>query len=126
MLKDKVYKNTINPKHGGYQGGLATILYKFFHKKKGSEMNVNEVLLQELQKQIKRKKVYARFKDNICAADLDEIGLLSSFNLGFKYLLGILYKADPHPDLNLQKKENLYKNSASVKNSFLTNLRVLI
>ena len=57
--------------------------------------------------------------------DLDKVGSLSSFNIGFKYLLGIFYKADPHPDPELQKKQT-YKNSIWVKNSFLTNLGVLI
>ena len=31
-------------------------------------------------------KVYARLKDNIWAADLAEMGSLSLFNCGFKYL----------------------------------------
>ena len=33
------------------------------------------------------EKVYARFKDNICAADLAEMGSLSSNNKNVKYLL---------------------------------------
>ena len=32
------------------------------------------------------EKVYARFKDNICAADLAEMGSLSSKNKNVKYL----------------------------------------
>ena len=43
---------------------------------------MNEVLAQELHKpeikKFKRRKEYARFKDNICAADLAEMGSLSS------------------------------------------------
>ena len=38
-------------------------------------------------KKFKRRKVYARFKDNFCAEVLAEIRLLSSFNRGIKYLL---------------------------------------
>ena len=38
-------------------------------------------------KQFKRRKVYARFKDNIWAADSVETGSLSSTNYGVKYLL---------------------------------------
>ena len=33
-----------------------------------------------------KSKVYARFRDNIWAADLAEMGSLSLFNCGFKYL----------------------------------------
>ena len=51
--------------------------YKVFQKKTGSGASVNEQLAEELHKPVtekfKRKKVYARFKDNIWAADLAEI-----------------------------------------------------
>ena len=44
-------------------------VYTFFDKKTRSGMNVNEQLPEELQKPVikkfKRRKVYARFKDNI-------------------------------------------------------------
>ena len=54
-------------------------------------VNVNEVLVQELRKlvmkQFKRRKVYLRFKDNIWAADLTEMGSLFSQNCRVKYLL---------------------------------------
>ena len=36
------------------------------------------------------EKVYARFKDNICAADLAEMGSLSSKNKNVKYLLCVI------------------------------------
>ena len=61
------------------------MVYKFFEKKTGSGASVNEELAQELHKPVtqkfKRRKVFARFKDNIWAADLAEI--LSS-NCGVK------------------------------------------
>ena len=45
---------------------------------------MNEKLVQESQKQVikkfKRRKVYARFKGNIWAADLAEMGSLFSLN----------------------------------------------
>ena len=44
-------------------------------------------LLKAVIKKFKRRKAYARFKDNIWAADLAEIGSLSSKNHGAKYLL---------------------------------------
>ena len=39
---------------------------------------------------VKRRKVYARFKENILVADLAEMGLLSSKNQGVKYLLCVI------------------------------------
>ena len=45
------------------------MVYKFFDRKTGSGISVNEQLAEELHKpvikKIKRRKVYARFKDNI-------------------------------------------------------------
>ena len=47
-------------------------------------MSVNEKLAQEIHKpviqKIKRRKIYSRLKENIWAADLAELGSLSSFN----------------------------------------------
>ena len=49
--------------------------YKFFDKKTGLGVSVNEQLAAELHKPVlkkfKRRKVYSRFQDNICAAKLD-------------------------------------------------------
>ena len=57
-------------------------------------MNVNEELAQELHKPVIKKflrsKIYARFKDNVWTANLVEVGLLSSFNRGFKSLLRVI------------------------------------
>ena len=37
VLRDKAFKIAIDPKYDGYQRGLASMVYKFFHKKsKGS------------------------------------------------------------------------------------------
>ena len=41
-------------------------------------------------KNCKRRKVYARFKDNIWAGDLAEMGSLSSKSQGVKYLLCVI------------------------------------
>ena len=45
------------------------MIYKFFDKKIGSRVSVNEKLAEELHKPVikkfKRRRVYARFKDNI-------------------------------------------------------------
>ena len=58
---------------------------KFFDKKTGSGVSVNEQLAEELHKpvtkKVKRRKVYATFTDNIWAADLAEMESLSSKNI---------------------------------------------
>ena len=66
------------------------MVYKFFDKKTGSGaiatskagISVNEQLAKVLHKcvikKFTRRKVYARFKDNAWAADLAEMGSLSS------------------------------------------------
>ena len=41
-------------------------------------------------KKFKRRKVYARFKGNIWAGDLAEIGLLSSKDQGVKYIFCVV------------------------------------
>ena len=43
-----------------------------------------------LIKKFKRRKVYARIKNNTLAVDLVEMGSLYSFNRGIKYLLCII------------------------------------
>ena len=67
------------------------MVYDFLGKKTGSGISINEQLAQELHKPVikkfKRRNVYARFKDNIWAADLAEMGSLSSKNKNTKYLL---------------------------------------
>ena len=54
------------------------MIYKYFDKKTWLGESTNEELAQELHKPVikkfKRRKVYARFKDNIWVADLAEIG----------------------------------------------------
>ena len=56
------------------------MIYKFFDKKTGSRVSKNEQLAEELHKPViekfQRRKVYQRFKDNIWAADLAEMGSL--------------------------------------------------
>ena len=65
---------------------------RFFDKKSGSGVSVNEELAEELHeaviKKFKRRKVYARFKDNNWATDLAET--LSSKNRNVKYLLCVV------------------------------------
>ena len=57
-------------------------------------MSVSEQLAEELHKPVikkfKRRKVYARFKDNIWTADLVEMESLSSKNKNVRYLLCVI------------------------------------
>ena len=66
----------------------------FFEKKTESGLGVNEQLAEELHrpviKKFKRRKFYARFKGNIWAADLAEMGSLSSKNENVKYSLCVI------------------------------------
>ena len=68
---------------------------KFSDEETGSGASVNEQLAEELHKPIikkfKKRKVYARFKGNIQATDLAEMGSLPSINKNVKYLLCVVY-----------------------------------
>ena len=70
------------------------MVYKFFDKKTGLGMNVNEQPAEELHKPVskrfKRWTANARFKDNIWAADLAKMESFSSNNKSFKYLLCVI------------------------------------
>ena len=107
VLRDKAFNISKNPKYNGYQRGLASMVYKFSDKKaKGSGvtfanksgikyMPQNEQLAEKLHKPIIRKfnkrKVYSALEDNIWAADLADMQLISKFNKGFKFLLCVVY-----------------------------------
>ena len=53
-------------------------------------MSLNEKLAEELHKPVnkkfKKRRVHARFKDNIWTVDLAEMGSLSSKNQNVKYM----------------------------------------
>ena len=77
-MKDRGYEIATNLKYDGYKRRLAIVVYKIFDKKIELGANVNVLLTEELHKPVtikfKRWKVYARFNDNIWAADLAEMG----------------------------------------------------
>ena len=52
VLKDSPYEISLIPKYDGYQRELGSMVYKFFDEKIGSDVNVNEVLVQELHKPV--------------------------------------------------------------------------
>ena len=67
------------------------MIYTFFDKKtrQGAKASVNKKITQVILviKKFKRRKAYARFKDNIWAADVAEMERLSSKHQGVKHLL---------------------------------------
>ena len=99
ILKDRAYDIARNHKYDGYERAFARMVYKFSERKTGSGLivtskigvNINEKLAKDWCKLVirlfKRRKVYTRFKDNIWAANLSEIGSLSSMNKNVKNLL---------------------------------------
>ena len=60
ILTDRAYETARNHKYHGYQRALASMIYKIFDEKTGSEVSVNEELAEELHKpvikKIKRRK----------------------------------------------------------------------
>ena len=95
-MKDRAYEIAINPKYDGYQRGLASMVYKFFDKKTELRVSLNEELAKELDKPLikknflKKEKSHPRFKNNVWAPNLAEIGSLSSKHCGVKYLLFVI------------------------------------
>ena len=74
------------------------MVYKFFDKRSaGSGVNMhanNEKLAEELYKPIiknlKKRTVHSRFRDNIWGADLADMGLRGKFNKGFSFYCALL------------------------------------
>ena len=92
-MKDRDYEFARNRNYDGlcnYRRALACMVYKSFDKKVGLGISVNEQIAEELHKPLikkfKRRKVYARFKDNIWAADLAEMRSLFSRNKNVKFI----------------------------------------
>ena len=101
LLRDKAFKIASDQKCDGYQGGLASMVYKFFDKKSSGGMIANNKeniqLADELHKLVirkfKKRKAYSSFRDNIWEVDLADMQLLSKFNKGFLLcIIGIFSK----------------------------------
>ena len=103
ILKNKAFNIAKDQKYDEYQRGLASMFYKFLDEKsEGSgakHVNTklipqNEQLADELHKPIIRKfknrKVYSTSKNNIWAADLVDMQLLSRCNNGIRFLLCVI------------------------------------
>ena len=76
VLRDKAFNTAKNPKSNRYQRGLASMVYKVFHKNSASGSGVtNNVIKQNLQlaeelhtpiiRNFKKWTVCSEFKDNI-------------------------------------------------------------
>ena len=95
-----MYDIASNSEYGGYQRGLASMVYKFFDKKstgsgfkklKNTTKPSSSILADELHKPVikkfEKRKVYSQFKDNIWGVDLVDMQSLSRKYKGIKYLL---------------------------------------
>ena len=95
------------------------MVYKYFDKKTESGVSVNEQLPEELHKLVikkfKRRKVYARFKDNTWATDLAEIRSLPSKKKNAKYLLCVIYVFTKYAWVKSLKN----KKSKTILNAFI-------
>ena len=94
FLRDKAFKIASDSKYDGYQGELASIVYRFFDKKSSRSGISNEPNYQlanephkPIIKKFKKRKVYSSFIDNIWGVDLADLQSLSKYNKGIKYLL---------------------------------------
>ena len=89
-LRGEAFKIASNPKYDRYQGGLASVVYKFFDKKiysgSGIATESNYQLADELHRQIirnfQKRKLYSLFRDNIWGNDLVDSQSLSKYNKG--------------------------------------------
>ena len=96
ILRDRAYEIARNLAYDGYQKSLASMVCKIFDKKTRSRASVNDQLAEEshkpIIKKLKRRKVYAIFKDNIWTTGLAEMESLSLKNKNVKYLLCVMYQ----------------------------------
>ena len=118
-MKEGAYEVARNCNYDGCQRAITSIAYTSFNKKIAVGIGVNEQLAKELNKRVnkkfKRRKVYARFKDNSWTADLAEMGSLSSKNKNVKYLLCVLDVFTKYTWVKPLKK----KHSKTVLNAFI-------
>ena len=117
------FEITRNFGYDGYKRTWASMVYNYFDKKTESGESVNEQLAAQLHKPVtkkfKRRKVYARFKDNICATDLAETELLSSKNKNVKYLLCVIHVFTKYTWVKDKKKHKKKdKKGKTVLNTF--------
>ena len=75
------------------------MVYKFYDKKSiASGVKIASEFYEQLDKELrkpiirnlKKRKVYSGFRDNIWGTDLADMQLISKFNKGFRFLLCII------------------------------------
>ena len=101
-MKDRAYEIDRNLEYDEYHGTSASRVYNFFDTKTGSGAEEKE-LNKPVTKILKKRNVYARFKDNIWAADWVVMESLSSKNKNVKYL----YAFTKHAWVNLLKQKKV-------------------
>ena len=94
MLRFKAFISTKNLKYDVCQRGLASVVYKFFHKEYANSSIKNEVifnkkLAEELHKPIIRN--FKKIKVHSTFIDLADMQLISKFDKGFTFLLYFYY-----------------------------------
>ena len=104
-LRDKAFNIAKDPKHDGYQRGLASMVYKFFDKKASCgtikyELIFNKELaeqsLKPIIKKFEKRKVRSPFMDNSRGAGSADMQLKSKFkDLDFCFVL-LIFLANMH------------------------------
>ena len=96
VFRGKAFNISKNPKHDGYQCGIASTVFKLFDKKtfggtvENEIMSNNELaekLLKPIIRKFEKRKVHSPFIDNIQGTDLADMQLISKFNKEFRFLL---------------------------------------
>ena len=72
------------------KGGGVTLSNKSAIKSIPQNLQLAEELHKPIIRKFKKRKVYSAFKDNIWAADLAYMQLISKFNKGFRFLLYVI------------------------------------
>ena len=93
-MKNRAYEITGNCKFDEYQRALASMVYKIFDKKTVLGESVNKKLAKRLHKpvvkKLKKRKVYAIFKDSLRASYLTEMESLYCRNKNVNCLLCVI------------------------------------
>ena len=104
LLRDKAFDIAKNPKCDGYQRGLTSMVYEFFHKKfvninrratinncvsyKKHLSDLTEKLHMPITRTIEKRKVYWSFRDLGCWSS--SMQLMSKLNEGIRFSLCII------------------------------------
>ena len=98
ILHDKGFNIAKNLKYGGCQRGFASMVHRFFDKKKllVEQLKMGICLIKNLQKNYTNQlfenliKVHSSFVDNIWGANLANMQLINKFDKGIRFLLCVI------------------------------------